>query len=225
MWRRLSCAFIAAVAWLMVCGEAHAQQMDMIVNGDYLFPGQSIISSPHCSYRLSMQSDGNLVLYDNVANRSIWSTNTANRGGYAMMDLTGIFYVLNWNGGSAWNTGVGSGSTTRLVVQDNGNLVLYDWYSNVLWSSRTSRPSTGGTTACFSRKTKVAVDRDRAGYDYQVLNGLNPRRAASCGYFCAQDSSRCRAWAYSEGENRCWLKNGVSAERFLPGITSGVIRP
>lgn len=61
-------------------------------------------------YRLTMQSDGNLVVYD-VHNRAVWNTAT---------------------------TGTGK-EPHRLIMQNDGNLVLYDGKDKPLWYSNTAR--------------------------------------------------------------------------------------
>jgi hypothetical protein len=63
-------------------------------------------------YRLAMQTDGNLVIYDSV-NSPVWNTNTFNQG-------TGPY---------------------SLIMQDDCNLVIYDTTNAALWSSKTSVPS------------------------------------------------------------------------------------
>ena len=61
-------------------------------------------------YRLEMQADGNLVIYDNN-NTAIWSSGTA---------------------------GAGFGTPYKTIMQNDGNLVLYDKNDNALWSSQTA---------------------------------------------------------------------------------------
>ena len=82
---------------------------------DRLLPGQSLkgnetLTSDNEHYRLVMQLDGNLVLYDITGDehQPIWNTETPNK-------------------------------PVRLcVMQQDGNLVLYDWASptpNAIWNS------------------------------------------------------------------------------------------
>ena len=61
-------------------------------------------------YRLVMQEDRNLVVYDGY-NKALWSTNTAGKGQ----------------------------SPGKLVMQEDGNLVMYDKSGNILWQSNTVR--------------------------------------------------------------------------------------
>ena len=70
------------------------------VNGAYGYPPGKLI----------MQTDGNLVAYDN-ANAAKWASNTGNRGA------------------SPW----------RLVMQNDGNVVLYDNNNTATWATNTAQ--------------------------------------------------------------------------------------
>uniref|UniRef100_A0A914WXT4 Bulb-type lectin domain-containing protein n=1 Tax=Plectus sambesii TaxID=2011161 RepID=A0A914WXT4_9BILA len=61
-------------------------------------------------YRLSVQGDNNVVVYD-VHNKALWASGTDGKGT----------------------------KPARLIMQDDGNLVLYDASSQALWSSKTVR--------------------------------------------------------------------------------------
>ena len=60
-------------------------------------------------YRLKMEDDGNLVLYDST-NKSCWSSNSANKGQ----------------------------APYSLKMQNDGNLVIYDNSSKAVWASGTN---------------------------------------------------------------------------------------
>ena len=61
-------------------------------------------------YRLVMQSDGNLVIYDSN-NKATWATGTDKKGAPGH----------------------------KLIMQDDGNLVIYDGHNKPTWSSETHR--------------------------------------------------------------------------------------
>ncbi|MFD8480265.1 glycoside hydrolase domain-containing protein [Kitasatospora sp. NPDC059673] len=111
-----------------------------------------------------MQDDGNLVIYraDGGPGNggALWATTTASGGAYAMLQDDGNFVVYRKGGGQGngalWASGsqalsplVFSGrqlsnnqwtqsATVRMVMQDDGNLVLYRRSDNsVLWTSYT----------------------------------------------------------------------------------------
>jgi len=97
--------------------------------------------SPNGYFRLEMQPDGNLVMYDNT-NAVIWNSQTYNRGTSPfklVMQSDGNLVIYDANGWASWNTrthnqGVGP---YRLVLQDDSNLVIYDATGKALWASNT----------------------------------------------------------------------------------------
>jgi hypothetical protein len=61
---------------------------------------------------------------------------------YLQTDGNLVWYQPGKNGGQVpvWNSGTqGTGPTTNLVMQNDGNLVLYDLWHRMLWSSKTGR--------------------------------------------------------------------------------------
>lgn len=107
-----------------------------ILNGGFeLLTGQSM-RSIDSRFRLTLQSDGNLVLYDNL-NRALWSSGTngkpvtrclmQNDGNLVLYDNNFVHY---W----ASNTHMFAGAYLRL--QDDGNLVIYQG-SAARWASNT----------------------------------------------------------------------------------------
>lgn len=77
--------------------------------------------SKQSKYELFLRPDGNLVEY---AREMIWSTNTG-------------------------NVGENNGMTNRFIVEPNGNVIVYDFYDNDLWSS-----NTGGSIGIYSLKVE-----------------------------------------------------------------------
>ncbi|KAJ3024412.1 UNVERIFIED_CONTAM: hypothetical protein HDU68_008179 [Siphonaria sp. JEL0065] len=125
-----------------------------------LLPGNYIgtclrLSNPAQNTMLVLQPDGNAVVYSvwyastcNYGNGCIspvWSTGSNNQGVIAVKLNNGKFYVdtaiPNTGGTVKWDSGkIGSVSGTRLCMQNDGNLVLYDSnYSVVVWNSGTNR--------------------------------------------------------------------------------------
>ena len=106
----------------------------------------SYLTSPNGRVRLTMQHDGNLVIYcrrtRNVGfYQPIWSTNTwqisnsiqkavfTKAGSIALFDSTGTKVFDTWSGGQ------GGG---KLVLQDDGDLVIYTNYNEAVWSTTTA---------------------------------------------------------------------------------------
>ena len=95
-----------------------------LVSGEALLPGQS---KPSCDGRfaLTMQEDGNLVLY--LQGWPIWNTGTSGRGGaWVAMQGDGNFVLYSAGGSALWHTHTNGSLGAYLAIQDDGNLVLYD---------------------------------------------------------------------------------------------------
>ncbi|MGV9001940.1 MAG: hypothetical protein ACOH18_03205 [Candidatus Saccharimonadaceae bacterium] len=91
-------------------------------------------------YQLTMQSDGNLVLYN--ASGALWYTNTAGKGfaKFRLQTDSNIGVFLYDRGTVVWNAGVSSPSPLGLVVQDDGNVVIYNTSLQAVWNSHTNQP-------------------------------------------------------------------------------------
>jgi hypothetical protein len=103
--------------------------------GDSLNPGEELVSY-HEQYRLIMQGDGNLVLYDG-ANKPLFNTGTwGEPGNHAIMQGDGNLVVYSSGGRAMWNSQTQGKNGAHLVVQDDGNLVIYQ-NSTSVWASNT----------------------------------------------------------------------------------------
>ncbi|OFW14125.1 MAG: hypothetical protein A3F70_01345 [Acidobacteria bacterium RIFCSPLOWO2_12_FULL_67_14] len=86
------------------------------------------------------QTDGNLVLYDDVARRDLWSTNTAlTSAGFLTVQPDGNLVLYNAQSRDMWSSGTSGDANAYLVVQNDGNVVLYRANGQPLWD-RISRP-------------------------------------------------------------------------------------
>ncbi|KAJ1556410.1 hypothetical protein HK405_009493 [Cladochytrium tenue] len=120
----------------MECGQS-------LRRGDALY-------SPSSRFRLALQQDGNLVLYDHgqFDAHAIWASNTDNSPADLLVlqhDGNLCLYVAEcgqddcrWSSGS-W--GHGTGHDYRLAVQDDGNVVLYKEGGEAIWATNTSQPN------------------------------------------------------------------------------------
>ncbi|MFF4160696.1 hypothetical protein [Streptomyces sp. NPDC001678] len=95
--------------------------------------GQSVTSD---TAQLVMQSDGNLVVYDEFG-RARWDSKTVNSGWRAVFQEDGNFVVYTRSGKAVWNSGTAGHPGSRLAVQDDGNVVIYDG-SQAIWNTRTA---------------------------------------------------------------------------------------
>jgi GH25 family lysozyme M1 (1,4-beta-N-acetylmuramidase) len=115
-------------------------------------PGQGLVngqSYASCDGRfaLAMQTDGNLVLYDDGV--ALWDTGTNGTDGeVAVMQGDGNFVLYGKTSDALWASGTSGHPGSTLALQTDGNLVVYD-AGKALWASGTNLPaSPAAPTAC-----------------------------------------------------------------------------
>jgi len=110
---------------------------DHLSAGDKLGPGDKLQSS-NGRYSLVYQTDGNLALYA-AGSRFLWGSGTSSSpAGYAIMQTDGNFAIYGPDGRFQWNTGTTTAGS-RLVLQDDGNLVVVTASGNQIWSNNTAQ--------------------------------------------------------------------------------------
>lgn len=88
-------------------------------------------------FRLVMQGDGNLVLY-NQNNLPVWATGTdKNPGAFFDLQADGNMVIYNKDSKPIWSSGTYSNLVSHLVMQTDGNLVLYNSSYHAIWQSNT----------------------------------------------------------------------------------------
>jgi hypothetical protein len=101
---------------------------DVLTSNQALVPGQ-MLQSASAEFYLSLQGDGNLVLYRNTAKGpvALWSTiTTGSSVGKAIMQSDGNFVLYDASGKPLWATGtVAANANAVFALQDDGNLVVY----------------------------------------------------------------------------------------------------
>jgi lambda family phage minor tail protein L len=119
---------------------------DRLLRGQILTSGNELIAnSGH--YRLVMQSDGNLVIYDrDFAPR--WATNTDGNGPSTLYHQGDSNITIRRNGdgvvtysSDTFTGGVNNPSglvSDRLVIQDDGNFALYAANGTAIWATGTA---------------------------------------------------------------------------------------
>lgn len=107
---------------------------DTLVDGAALDRGEALVSVDG-RYRAVLQSDGNLVVYGLSGVR--WSSGT--RGGLQLINVSGDILMSSANG-SPWYTGTRGAYGAELVMQTDGNLVVYTPDGVAVWSSDAGSP-------------------------------------------------------------------------------------
>jgi subtilase family serine protease len=125
--------YTSANTAVWAAGRANA---DQLCTSAILHAGQALYS-PSEQYELTMQTDGNLVVYDNGA--AIWNSGTEGTGtaNYLTMQGDGNLVVYTSAGTAVWNSGTeGTGTANYLVMQNDGNLVVYTGSGTAVWASK-----------------------------------------------------------------------------------------
>lgn len=129
-----------------------------------LFPKDYLLS-PDGQSLLTLQADGNLVLYRNF--KPIWDSKTNGKSPeYAAMQADGNF-VIYFKNGSTWSTSTFGHSGSYLAMQSDGNVVIYNSGSAAVWSTGTIHsPSLLGYVnnfvnqgVMFARQSMQTADR------------------------------------------------------------------
>ncbi|MBJ6141774.1 matrixin family metalloprotease [Hymenobacter sp. BT559] len=114
---------------------------DCLYEGQLLNVDESLVSS-NGRYRLLLQADGNLVIY-NGSNRGIWNSGTWGKNiRKAIMQADGNFVLYDNNSVSRFSTNTWNPVGSYMMMQPDGNLVIYQrgqarWSSNT-WNQRTT---------------------------------------------------------------------------------------
>ncbi len=107
---------------------------DTLRSGQRLTVNQQL-RSPSGAYRVTVQSDGNVVMYPRTG-RAIWATGTTGRGGRTLtMQTDGNLVLTTAAARPVWASGSRS-SGARAVMQNDGNLVIYRTNNTAAWSSK-----------------------------------------------------------------------------------------
>ncbi|MEV6301266.1 hypothetical protein AB0M02_17790 [Actinoplanes sp. NPDC051861] len=128
-------------------GEVHwASGTAQLRPGQELLPGDPPIYSSTRTYRLQLQTDGNLVLKNNSSGAVVWSSGTAvpdytsasmpNRVFRLKVEPNGNMVMYKRGGAVRWQTGTGVTGGLTLKVQNDGNVILYrEGTTAVHWST------------------------------------------------------------------------------------------
>jgi hypothetical protein len=105
--------------------------------GETLGSNESL-ASPSGRFTLTMQDDGNLVLYDGAT--PIWASNTDGHAGATLtMQSDGNLVVYTTGNSAIFATGTNGHAGADLEVQNDGNVVIYSSNHTALWATGTNR--------------------------------------------------------------------------------------
>ncbi|XP_039145727.1 mannose-specific lectin-like [Dioscorea cayenensis subsp. rotundata] len=135
----LSLTLALALALLLVVAPLCSMAGNILYGSNSLGPGQSLA---YGSFKLVMQEDCNLVLYD-ICN-TVWATNTSGRGTncYLSFRSNGNLVIQNSNGQTVWATNQSGGQGNYVfILQKDRNLAVY---GPVTWQTKTSLAGSDG---------------------------------------------------------------------------------
>jgi hypothetical protein len=143
--------FLTLIVLISFTSQSRLRQTttNTLNSGDKMCPGQMLVS-PNKTYKLLLQTDGNLVLYSiggkngQNSDKPLWATNTREA---SYFDCNKVQLIMQKDGNlvlyrfykiaprATWNSGTNGKPASQLTLQDDGNLVLYGQTS--FWDSRT----------------------------------------------------------------------------------------
>ncbi|MFD8479658.1 hypothetical protein [Kitasatospora sp. NPDC059673] len=122
-----------------VTGALRSASEAVLTPGTTLKPGASVASG---RIRLTMQTDGNLVLYYLFDGKPIWNTGTAGHpGATATMQADGNLVITDANGTTLNSSQTSGNNGAYAKVQNDCNFVVYNTAGTAIWSSNTYNPT------------------------------------------------------------------------------------
>lgn len=126
--------------------SAHAAQ-NSLASGESLGMNESLYSR-NGAWRLTYQSDGNLVLYRHADGIAFWHSKTWTSPGRCIMEVDGAVTVADKNGFKKTIIANQGTAKNKLVLQDNGNLQLIAPTGAVAWNSADNLNVQGYNGSC-----------------------------------------------------------------------------
>ncbi|HMA97058.1 MAG TPA: hypothetical protein VKP30_30445 [Polyangiaceae bacterium] len=158
-------------------------------------------------------------------------------GAYAVLQNDGNFVVRNSSGGALWSTDTWDRGTDyevggfEFVVQDDGNLVMYDGWYQYAWASNSCCNPAGGS---FANCEVTTCTPNYSNLDWNIVYAAYYSAfAISCAELCAQSrsadpASRCNSyswWPPASGNGICYFMiSHPTTVSTVAGVYSGHIR-
>ncbi|KAM0953379.1 putative bulb-type lectin domain-containing protein [Dioscorea sansibarensis] len=137
-----------SLALLLVASPLCCMANFILYSGESLQSGEALY---YAAYTFIMQSDCNLVEYDN--GKPIWASNTGGlaRQCYCTLQRDGNLVIYTSNNKALWasNTNVGPGNYV-LILQKDRNVVIY---GSALWATNTNINGVSGDMFIESKAT------------------------------------------------------------------------
>lgn len=148
-------------------GSATSVAATLVVLGNTLQAGQTLSGGQYLTaqdneFRLAMQTDGNLVLYDRFG-RALWASNTEdNPGAYLANQLSdGNLVVYNTSSQPLWATYTEGNTDDALRLENNGNLVVVASSGRILWQTGALDHSLFGGESLSGLDSEVLISPDQ----------------------------------------------------------------
>ncbi|MCG8668827.1 MAG: PA14 domain-containing protein [Pseudomonadales bacterium] len=117
--------------------QESANDTNSLQAGERLNLGE-YLESNNGNYRLSMQSDGNLVLRDWNSREALWSSRTHDQGGdRTSMQSDGNLVVYTASGTPLWASDTDGSGARYVMVHNSGNMALYTSNDEMVWQTET----------------------------------------------------------------------------------------
>lgn len=112
---------------------------DRLARGKRLTHDQALYS-PNGRYKVTLQTDGNLVVRNIIGtHRVIWANGTDKKGvAYVEMQTDGNLVQYTKARKAVWSTKTNGKKGSYLRMQDDGNLVLYNTSNKAIWATGTN---------------------------------------------------------------------------------------
>jgi exopolysaccharide biosynthesis protein len=110
--------------------------------GSHLYPSYGLTSRNRC-FNFVMKNDGNLVVYNNNTRTEIWNAGISDNPNISKTTLkrNGKLVVSTSNNAEVWSSGKVNNDAPYLILQDDGNLVIYSNRRAVVWATDRFDPS------------------------------------------------------------------------------------
>jgi hypothetical protein len=136
-------ALLILLAAVFIVGTAMAASArDRLNPGEVLMPGQHLLSQNRV-YTLSLHKDGNIILRkaDLKSKKKwiLWNSGTAGTSVTKLMMQVDGNFVMYYNSKPKWSTRTNGNPGSYLVLQNDGNAVIYTKNRRAIWATNTAQ--------------------------------------------------------------------------------------